>query len=191
MSLMQRAKDKMQGAQAMPQDQAPQGTQVPYKTPVNKVLPPDLQLPFQKLVEAGRTIMYSEQMRPEIQKIMQDPKPIEQKLPEGIRGLMGLMAQQSKGQIPPQIVIPAAIELLHDAADFLQQAGMAELTPEQMTDATQYLVVLLAKGAGASDEQVMGIFEQQGQQPNAQLSPEMQQGGMDGGMMQGQQPMGA
>lgn len=177
---MEQAKPMMQpGAMQDQQPGAEPSQQAKFKTPVNKVLPPDMQEPFERVVLAGKKVLYSEQMQPEIQKLMADPKPIEQKLAEGVRGLMGLLSQQSKPAMPPQIIIPAGIELLHEAADFAQQAGLAQITPEQMTDATQYLAVLLAKGAGASDDQVMGMFSQQGApQAGPQAGPE-------------QQPMGA
>ncbi len=174
-------------AQAVEEPENQAGAQPKFKTAVNKALPPDLQQPFERVVLAGQKLMYSEQMQPEIQKMLSDPKPIEQKLPEGIRGVMGALSQQAKN-MPPQVIIPAGIELLHDAADFLQQSGAAQITPEQMTDATQYLVVLLAKGAGASDEQIMGMFGGKAGQP---AQPPVEQPGAQPAMPQQQGPMGA
>ena len=134
-----------------------------FKSPVNKALPPELQPVFERVVIAGQKIMYSEQMKPEIDKLMAESKPIEQKLAEGVARLMAVVVQQAKN-MPPQVIMPAAIELVYDAADFVQESGLAQVTDDQKKAAAQYVVVLLAKGAGASDEQVMGMFGGQGAQ---------------------------
>lgn len=163
-------------ARAMPAaGQEPQEEQTPvepnqakqkYRTNVASVLPENLQEPFERVVLAGMQIMFSKDMQDDIQRELSGNRPMFQKLAESVAGLMGLITQQSKG-MPPDVVVPAAIELLHEAAAYVNEVGMGEVSPEETKQATQYLVALLLKGSGAADDQIAQVLTggQQSQQP--------------------------
>lgn len=138
-----------------------------FKTTIMNKLPEQLKPAFERVVMAGQRILYSKDMQPEVRQYLDNKqKPMSQNLAEGAVALIGLIQSQAKN-LPPQVLVPAGIELIHDAADFLQGAGKP-VTPEDVSDATAYFVVLMLKQAGGSDQQVQQVMQQNAGQPPAQ-----------------------
>ena len=86
-------------------------------------LPPAMVGPYQRVVMAGQKIMYSPQMLPQIQALLKGPGEIGQKMGQGAIALMGMLIDQSHHTLPPQLIVPAGIELITDFADLLTKAG--------------------------------------------------------------------
>lgn len=163
---------------AQPQEQSGQGK---YKSGVDKAVPPEHQEDFERVVLAGMQLMYSEEMKDEIDALLQDERPIEQRLAEGITGLMALLDQQAKPAIPLPVIIPAAVELLYEIATFLAQVrAIPALAPEQMQEAVQLTVGMIAKRYGMPDEQIVQM-----------LTGQAGQGAPEAGAAVPPQPMGA
>lgn len=156
--------------QEPPRGANPEGAQK-YKTKVVDVLPEELREPFERVVLAGMKILYSPKMKGTIEQELAKNAPVERKLAEGTAGLMALIDSQAKKGLPREIIIPAGIELLHEAADFLQSTGRIQASPEQLQQASMYLAVILAKRYGASDQDIQGMFAGQAKPPAAGAEP--------------------
>lgn len=102
-------------------------------------VPEDMQEPLERIVLAGKKVMFSEETADMVQEALAGDGPIEDKLSEAIAGLMGLLWQQSNQTMPPQLVVPAAMILLAEAVDFLQGAG-EEITSAQYGDAIELTI---------------------------------------------------
>lgn len=124
-------------------------------------IPPELQSAYERVVTAGKKILYSEQMAPDIQQMLQGPGDMGQKLGHGITALMALLVSKANGTMPPQIIIPAAIELLADAADMLKKAG-SKITPQDTAEGMAVLVQTILENAGVSPEDLPQLVAQQG-----------------------------
>lgn len=168
----------MEGAKAAGPEMAEQPGAQKFRTKAIEAVPPNLRDAFERVVLAGEAIMFDKGMQPEIQKELSREAPVFRKLAESIVGLIGLIHREAKGKTPPEVIVPAAIELLHEAAAFVQESGMMEVTPDDLKQATQYLVVLLLKGQGAKDDQIQKVFAGQPAQPAGQQQPP--QGGANG-----------
>lgn len=85
-------------------------------------IPEPMKVPLQKVVLAGLKVMFSPQSHGLMQKQLQAPGPMPQKLGQGVAGLVCLLFQQSKRTIPPQLLIPAGVILMGHVVDFLKKA---------------------------------------------------------------------
>lgn len=147
-------------------------------------VPPELQEPLDRIILAGKKVMFSEETADLVEEAFAGDGPIEQKLGEAIAGLMGILWQQSNQTMPPMLIIPAAMVLLAEAVDFLTGAG-EDVSPAQYGEAIELTIegVLSMFGADADTiEQELG----QGQPPEmGEPMPEQPPAGLIGGAMGG------
>lgn len=149
---------------------AMEGGKAKYRTKAVEAIPPNLRDAFERVVLAGMKVMYSPETEELVSEAMNAPGEVWKKLGEGVAGLMMLLDKQSGKGIPQDVIIPAAIELVSEAADHMNQTGQA-VSPDDLKTATQYAAILIAKKFGANDEQITGMFggQQSGGQQDAQV----------------------
>ena len=87
-------------------------------------LTPQQKPQLQRIVVAGMKVMFDQQSHHLMLDALNGPGPLPQKLGQGIAGLMGMLVQESKNSLPPDLIIPAALVLLAHAADFMNKSGM-------------------------------------------------------------------
>lgn len=126
-------------------------------------LPPQLQQAYERVVMAGKKIMYSEQMQPHMKELLKGKGSIGDKLGDGVVMLMGLLYAQSNHTLPPGVVIPAATELVVEAADFLRKAGM-KVTDHDIAEGIAAMIAQVMQRAKISPDQLRQSFQQQQQQ---------------------------
>lgn len=150
-----------------PTEERGEGESGGFMSGVEKSIPPELMEAFERVVLAGKKVIYSPEMENAIKQEIAREGPIEKKLAEAIVGLMAILDKQSRPRIPVPVLIPAAIELVYDAADFVQQAGLVqeEITPDQVKTASQLTAMLIAKRYGANDQQIGQMMRGQVKQP--------------------------
>jgi hypothetical protein len=117
-------------------------------------LNPQQKQQVQRVVIAGMKVMFSPQSHQLVLKTLQGPGSIDQKLGQGIAGLMGLLLQEAKGSIPAPLVIPAALILLAHAVDFLNKAGQ-QVPPQAIGSAVKILISLILKAGKMDPDKVM------------------------------------
>lgn len=88
--------------------------------------------------------MFSEQTHKYMQQMLEKEGDMAGKLGYGIVELMGLLLQQSKGNIPAQILAPAATILLVKACEFTEQQG-EEMNMDIFSDALEITIAGLKK----------------------------------------------
>lgn len=122
---------------------------------------PQFQAALDRVIVAGRKLLYSPQMAPQIQQQMQGPGAPGEKIGKGVVGLMAILLDKSNGTLPPQIVIPAATVLVAEAGELLQASesdvaeGMAVMVEEVLNMAgisPQQLPQLLKQGGAPAPE---------------------------------------
>lgn len=167
-SLMQQARSK--GAAPTREPEEAQGGAF-QRPDIGQFIPEESKDAVARVVAAGMKLMYSPQMREEVQKEIQREAPVGQKLAESVTGLVLTLDQQARGGIPMEAIFPAAMELLGEAAEVLTAAGET-VTQADYNDAAQRMFVLIGQKLGATEEQLMGAAEQavSGGQP-AQQAP--------------------
>lgn len=121
---------------------------------------------YDRIVLAAKKIMYSKQMEPEMKKLLQGPGSDGQKIGQGVVAVMGMLYTYMNGAMPPQLIIPAATELVADAADFLSKAGL-KITDDDVAEGMATMIEEILGRAGINPEQIPELLQQQ-QQPSPQ-----------------------
>jgi hypothetical protein len=73
---------------------------------------------------------------------------------EGVAKLLGMMYKESKGTMPMKAAVPAAQVLLCEALDFMEQAGLVQVSDELIAQATKSMMAYLLQVFGFKKEQV-------------------------------------
>lgn len=174
----------IQDQMARPDDESADLT--PEVIKKNMKIPPELQSAYDRVVLAGMKLMFSEQSRDFIQKQLSGGGPIGPKLGESIAGLMLMMFAQSNKTMPPQVIIPAGLELLSQAADFLRKSKLTPLSNKDFGDATEIMITTILQKFGVTPDKMPQLFAQFNNQKANAAAGQMQ------APAQGQQPpMGA
>lgn len=141
----------------------------PEKVKEGIQIPDQFRQAYERVVAAGMTVMFSkESNKAAVDTIRNGEGPIAQRLGQGIAGLIGMIVKETRGTIPPQVLIPAGVELLVQAADFLRKSGMEEVNNQVIGDAMDVMVTSVLQAGGLSTEKIIGFVDQktaQGGQP--------------------------
>ncbi len=140
-------------------------------------VPPDMQDAYDRIVGAGMKFMFDKSTHGEVIKFLTQEGTLDEKLSGGVFYLMMNMVKQSNGSMPQELIIPAGIDLILQAAEFAEQTGIDQVTPEIIANAIQKYVFMVAKKAGISEEQVMGGIDKLQSQVEGGAAP-APQGGM-------------
>lgn len=118
-------------------------------------IPPNLQNAFDRVTTAGMKVLYDPATQDEIKQHLAGPGDMGTKLGEGIATVMLHMFKESNGTIPPNIMIPAGIYLVVEAADFLSQSGKFQIVDSDVGSAIQILIksLMTAFGINSSNAQ--------------------------------------
>jgi hypothetical protein len=127
----------------------------------NIQIPDEFREAYMKVVAAGMTVMFSkESNKASVDAIMRGEGPLPQRLGQSIAGLLGMMIKESNNTIPPQVIIPAGVELLIEAADFLRRAGLAPMSNQEVGQAMEVMVATVLEAAGLSPQKIVGFVDQ-------------------------------
>lgn len=147
--------------------------------------PPELQDPVERIVAAGAKLMYSPEMRQELQQAVSAEGPVDQKLADNVVGLMLTLDQKSQGGLPVAALFPAGLGLLGEAAQVLQAAGQ-QVTQEDFNNAAVRMYVVMGKKLGGTDDQIMqGVQQAMGGAAPAGQQPEAEDAGEPGEQPEG------
>lgn len=145
----------------------------PEKVKEGISIPPELQEAYEKVVAAGMTVMFSKDSnKAAIDTIKNGQGSLAQRLGMGIAGLLGMIAKEANDTLPPQVIIPAGVELLIQAADFLRRTGMEEINNAVIGDAMDVMITAILKAADLDITKIVGFIDQRmGPQGAAQGMP--------------------
>jgi hypothetical protein len=127
---------------------------------ISAKVPPPLQSAYQRIVLAGQKMLYSPQMHDRVVKQLQSVPNPAQAAGEGVAKLMALLIAQSKGTMMSAQAMPAvslaAATLVCEALDFMEKMGIAQVTPQLLSDATQFMGTALLQVMGITPEKLAG-----------------------------------
>lgn len=106
---------------------------------------PNDKIAVQKVVTAGKKIMFDESTFPQFKQGMTKGMPMPQKLATEAVGLLVTLQDKANGTIPRQVLLPAALGLLLEIASFMEEAKVGEPTKQDITAAGQLLIKLVQK----------------------------------------------
>lgn len=160
---------------AAPAGKAPAGKTSPEAIRAGLHLSGNQGAQLDKIVLAGKKVMFSEQSHKMFLEQLDGSGTVAQKLGQGVAGLMGLLWQESRQSLPPQLLIPAGMVLVAVAADFLRQGGM-DVTDEDVAGGIEALVTALLQAGGVDPEKMAEIGARGGKTDGTMPPPEMGEG---------------
>lgn len=111
-------------------------------------VPPDMQDAYQRVVVAGGKFMFDERTHEQAIKGLEGEGPIGDRLGAAIANLMQLLFMQSNKTMPPQVILPAGVDLLSQAAAFIQDAKIEPITAKDLGRAMVVMISSLTKMFG-------------------------------------------
>ena len=139
----------------------PEGDDIDVETIKENIkMPPELQEAYERVVIAGMKVMFSKESHKLMLDELQKEGPLGQKLGMGIAGLMLLLIKESNGTIPPEVIIPAGINLLTRAADFIRKSKIEKITNADIGDAMEIMISTILQKFGVEPEQMEQMLNQ-------------------------------
>jgi len=124
-----------------------------------KVMPPEMRDAYQRVLVAGKKMMYAPETAEAIHGlILDDTVPMANKLGEGTANLVVMMDNQGNGTIPKDVIIPVGVSLMFEAADYLFECGM-EVTEKDLSDGMEMMVYSVFKSYGIPEDQVDKVID--------------------------------
>lgn len=117
-----------------------------------------------RLVDAGMKVIYAEQNREQLHEQLGDGSDPEA-IGAGVAKVVGVLFAESGGKAPMQALIPAAMLLLVEGLQFLEDAGAQKVTPEFLAECTQATGSAVLQMLGVSPEQIQGYVQKAQAQP--------------------------
>lgn len=119
-----------------------------------KQLPQELHQPLKQLLTAGMQLLFSKDSHDLLMEGINenDEVPLSDELAVGAVSLFKIMMGKAKGQIPGEIIMPAAAILLVRVLEFLQESGSTEVNDQVFSDAMEMFKVKIEKDIGASEQ---------------------------------------
>jgi hypothetical protein len=119
---------------------------------VDKVAPEDRE-PLSRIVKAGMKFLYAPQTNDMVHKALTEGAP-EDSIAKGAPIVMAILVKESKGTLPPQLLIPAAFAIAFDALDYLAETQGFEVTPDLLDKVTYNVGQSMLAAAGVKPEDV-------------------------------------
>lgn len=120
-------------------------------------IPPNLQKAYERIVLAGMKVMFDPQTHEMALKELDREGPIEDRVSNGVTGLMLLLWQQSNQTMPPQLVVPAATTLYMQAADFMAKSG-EPMDKQQLSAGLIKTISNLLEKFGVDQQKIQMLF---------------------------------
>lgn len=112
---------------------------------------------YDKIVLAGMKVMFSKETHGELLKGLQESQEPLKTAVEGIIAIIGILFKESRNTMPVGPMILAGQSLLMEALDFMDEAGMIQVTPDMLGQATQMYIETLLPKIGLTPERMKSI----------------------------------
>jgi len=123
------------------------------------VMAPELRDAYERVLVAGKKMMYAPETAEAIQGIILDDQvPMANKLGEGVANLLVMMDNQGNGTIPKDALIPVGVSLMFEAADYMFECGL-EVTPEDLSDGMELMVYSIYEAYNVPAAEVDAIID--------------------------------
>lgn len=104
-------------------------------------MPAELQEAYERVVLAGMKMLFSKETNKAAIGIMQNQEgELPERLGKSIAGLLAELYRKSNQSMPPQVIIPAGVELLMQAADFIRKSKIEPINNKMVGDAMDVMV---------------------------------------------------
>lgn len=137
-------------------------------------IPDEFKEAYERLVAAGMTVMFSEETNKSAFEMFKSQEgSTAERLGMSIAALLGMLVKEGNGSFPPQVIIPAGVELLVQAADFIRRSGIEEINNQVIGDAMDIMITKILEAGKLDVQKIAGFIEQNQGGGQAQPQPMM------------------
>lgn len=130
-------------------------------------IPPEMEKIYNKAVKVGLRLMFDEESAPRTLEYMDGSEDMPKKIGEGIAGVVTMIANESNGNVPGQLIIPIGVELIGHAAEVAAKGGL-DIGQDDIAEGVAQFIEIILKQAGATPEQMQ---EMMGGMDSGQTAP--------------------
>lgn len=133
----------------------PQGQDLSVDVIKNSIkMPPKLQQAYDRVVVAGLKIMFDKTTHQLAMKAISGNGPISKRVGKGIAGLVATLYRKSNNTIPPEVIVPATVNLVSQACDYMQKTGQP-MSNQDIGDAMDTAVRIVMQMFGADPTKML------------------------------------
>lgn len=125
-------------------------------------MPAELQEAYERVVLAGMKLLFSKETNKAVIEVMQNQEgDLGQRLGKSIAGLLAELYRKSNQSMPPQVIIPAGVELLMQAADFIRKSNIEPINNKTIGDAMDVMVTTVLQMFKLDPAKIVQFVDQQ------------------------------
>jgi hypothetical protein len=126
---------------------------------MRKIMGPQLGNAYDRIVVAGRKMLYAPESAETVKKILTDDQiPLKNKLGEGVANLMVMMDNTANGTMPKEALVPAGITIMFEAADYAFERDIP-VSEKDLADSMEILVYGIYSGYQIPPEKVDELLD--------------------------------
>jgi hypothetical protein len=125
-------------------------------------VPADVKEAYDRVVLAGMKLMFGDKTHQMALSQLKGEGPLSVRLGRAIANMVVTFFNESNNTIPPSVLIPAGTYLIAQAADFLRQAQMDEVSNKAIADAMQVMVEEVVRKFGGNTQKMYQLLNQYG-----------------------------
>ena len=130
----------------------------------NIQVPDELKEPYERVVLAGKKIMFDKKSHDKVREVIQGDGPLGVRLGKGVATLILMLYNESQATMPPAVIIPAGVCLLGEAVDYIRKTKMEKINNNIVAEAIQVFVEAIVQSYGGDTNKMYSLFDQIGQQ---------------------------
>ena len=125
-------------------------------------MPPQLQEAYQRVVLAGMKLLFDKKTnRFAIKQFQALEGSVGERLGKSIAGLLAMLFRESNQSMPPQVIVPAGVELVMQAADFIRKAKIEPINNKDIGDAMDVMVTTVLQMFKLDPGKIVQFADQQ------------------------------
>lgn len=138
---------------------------------IQSKVPAKLQQALARVLQAGMTILYSPQLKTQLQqRIMGSSDPVKDASAGAVR-LVSELYRQSNKTMPTDLVVPAAMIFAFEYLDLVAKAGKAQITPDMIAKTTTAVGDAVLPMFGVTKAKLAAMIEKAKKNPQGQSAP--------------------
>ena len=100
---------------------------------------------LQRVVTAGKKLMYDEKIFPAFSESLKQDKPVHYILATETSGLMKMLDDKSSGKIPRKVMLPSAVMIMLEIADVMEKGKIAKPSQEDIAKGMRGLALMMGQ----------------------------------------------
>lgn len=131
-------------------------------------VPDQFKQAYNRVVLAGMKVMFSPETHQLMLQQLSENASLPDRIGHGVADLLTILYKKSNATLPPQVIIPAGMNLCLQALDFVMRSGREKVDEKVVAATLETFIHVILESAGTNLDQVMQMLQQPQGQPQQQ-----------------------